>query len=54
MTLRFAAAVLVMLALLSVLLWATQTQRDFNQALSSRLDPPPVPHHSSMFHEHRG
>jgi hypothetical protein len=50
MTLRFASAVLLMLAALTLLLYATQTQRDFDNALSARLEPLPVPHHhGSLF-----
>ena len=54
MTLRFAAAVLLMCAVFAVLLWATQTQLDYNHALSSRLDPLPAPRPLHAFHHARG
>ena len=54
MTLRFAAAVLLMCAVFAVLFWATQTQQDFNRALSSRLDPLPVPRSLHALRHPRG
>jgi hypothetical protein len=55
MTLRFAAAVLLLLAAFTILLHAAQTQRDWDRALTSRLDPLPVPpHDASSLHNPRG